>query len=421
MDTHRVASPGEFGAWHRLSRRQVLRQGGAGIAVVAGLGLSRTAGMAAQATPDTVPSTPPADTPFPPAERDALAATLQGAVAAGLVPGAVVGFWVPGRGTWVAAAGVGDAATGAPVTAADAFRIGSVTKTFTATAVLQLVDDGAVGLDDLVARYVPGVPNGDLATVRQVLSMTAGIPNYTADPAFLAAYTADPLMAFGPEDAIAIAAGHQPDFAPGAEFRYSDTNYIVLGLLIERVTGQPAPEVIARRILAPLGLGRTSFPTSPDMPPPYAHGYLLTNQEGAPREITRSNPDVAWTAGAMVSDLDDMRVWANSLASGALLSPKTQRARLAWTVWPGPPDVEVRYGLGIMEIAGFMGHGGNIFGYSTFVAYLAEEDATFVVLTNGGSTSEGNALGLFAALAQPLFPARFAPPEGAPPSTPPPA
>lgn len=415
MDANRIAHASKSFTRQRLSRRQLVRQGGAGLAMVAGLRLGRTSGLAAQATPDAGSARPPTETPFPPAERDVLTATLQQAVAAGMVPGAVVGFWVPGRGTFVAAVGLGDIATGTPITTADAFRIGSVTKTFTATAVLQLVDDGKLSLDDPLQRYVSGVPNGDRATIRQVLNMTAGIPSYTADPDFLAAYNADPLKAFTPQDAIAIAARHPPDFPPGTDFRYSDTNYIALGLLIERVTGQPASDVIARRILTPLSLRRTSFPTTPDMPAPYAHGYLLTDQGStSSQDVTRSNPNAAWTAGAMVSTLDDLRLWVKALAAGRLLKPETQRAQLTWTEMPGPPGLDLGYGLGVMKLAGFVGHGGSIFGYGVFAGYLPEEDATAVVLTNSGSTTAENALGLFAVLARPLFPSRI-PPLGSPP------
>jgi D-alanyl-D-alanine carboxypeptidase len=404
----RISRPGQ-----PLSRRWALRQAGGGLIALAGAGRVGAVGAAA-------PATPPAEASFPPADQEALAATLQQAVAMGLVPGAVVGIWIPGRGSFVAAAGLGDVAAGAPMTTGDAFRVGSITKTFTATAVLQLVDEGKFGLDDPVGRYVPGVPNGDQATVRQVLAMTAGIPNYTEDPAFVAAVTADPLMAFTPQDALAIALRYPPDFAPGAETRYSDTNYIVLGLLIERASGQPAPDVIARLILTPLGLTHTTFPTTPEMPDPFAHGYLLTAEGAPPRDVTRSNPDLAGTAGAMISDLEDLRVWAKALANGALLQPATQRARLAWTTLPGASGVEIRYGLGIAEIAGFIGHTGATFGYSTFMGYLPDEDATAVVLTNNGSISEATAPGLFAFLAQPLFPDRIPAGAGAPvPGTPP--
>jgi D-alanyl-D-alanine carboxypeptidase len=346
--------------------------------------------------------TEPTFAPFPPDTQAALQRIVDQHLAETGAPGAVVGVWVPGRGTWVHAQGTGNLATGAPIRVDDEVRIASITKTFVATVILQLVDEGQIRLDDRLEQYVPGVPNGDRITIRQVLGMTAGIFNYTEDPAFLADYQANPLMPFSLQDVLAITRRHPPDFAPGEGFHYSDTNYFLLGQVIEQLTGQRVGEAIDQRVIRPLRLTSTSFPTAPEMPEPYAHGYEAEPGSDAPRDVTRTNPTVAWTAGAMISNLDDLRLWARALATGALLSPAAQRERLQWTAVPGGEALDMRYG-----IAGFVGHNGGIPGYSSIAVHLPEANATIVVLVNKAGLEGGQADGICLDIARLLFPERF--------------
>lgn len=322
-------------------------------------------------------------------------------------------------GSWVRAVGLGDLTTAAPITTVDHFRIASATKTFVATITLQLVDDGKIGLDDMLDRYIPDIPNGGEITIRQVLAMTAGIFSYTEDPALIAHYYANPLLPFTPEQGIDIARKHGPDFSPGDHFHYSDTNYLILGLMIEKLTGRQVGDVIAARILTPLGMTHTSFAVTPEMPAPFARGYLPKPGGDTLVDVTRSNPNIGWGAGAMISTLDDLRIWAKALATGALLSPATQRARLQWTPLPGLPSQyrgKEGYGLGIVNLFGFIGHNGAIVGYSSSCYYLPEEDATFVTLVNRATAESGEADGITFALARRLYPDRFPPPAAATPS-----
>jgi D-alanyl-D-alanine carboxypeptidase len=352
---------------------------------------------------------PPFPPPFPPEMQAALHQIVEQRLTEAGSPGAVVGVWIPGRGTWVHAQGTGDLATGAPIRVADRFRIGSITKTFAATVLLQLVDEGRLQLDDRLEQYVPGVPNGDRITIRQVLGMTAGIFSYTSDATFEAEYDADPLMPFSLQDLLAILRRHPPDFAPGEGVHYSDTNYYLLGLIIEQVTGQRVGQAIEQRILQPLRLTSTSYPTTPDMPEPYAHGYNAESS-GALRDVTRSNPGVAGAAGAMLSTLDDLRLWTEALAQGALLSPTMQRERLQWSAFPGGEAVNSRYGLGIAAFVSFIGHSGGIAGYESMAFHLPEANATLVVLANkSGLFGGGAAQPMFLEIANLLFPGRFPP------------
>jgi D-alanyl-D-alanine carboxypeptidase len=351
---------------------------------------------------------PPFPPPFPLETQAALQHIVEQHLTEAGTPGVVVGVWIPGRGTWVHAQGTGDLTTRAPIRVSDTVRIGSITKTFTATVILQLVDEGRFQLDDRLEQYVPGAPNGDRITIRQVLGMTAGIFSFTDDAAFAAEYDANPLMPFSLQELLVILRRRPPDFPPGEWIHYSDTNYYLLGPIIEQLTSQRVGAAIDQRILQPLRLTGTSFPTTPDMPEPYAHGYDTEPGGGALRDVTRSNPAVAGGAGAMLSTLDDLRLWTEALASGVLLSPTTQRERLQWTAMPVGEAVDIRYGLGILSFNGFIGHTGSIAGYESIALHLPEANATVVVLANkSGLFGGGAADPIFFDIARLLFPERF--------------
>ena len=344
---------------------------------------------------------------FPDADRTALTAIIEKGMIDKRLPGLNVGIWIPGRGTLVRALGEGNLETGAPMDIADHVRIASITKTFTATAILQLVDQGKLSLDDTLARFIDGIPNGERITIRNLLNMTSGIYDFPADPQFMEAITADPLMAFGPDDVIAILRRNQPNFEPGAEVVYCDTNYILLGVILEAVSGRKAAEIITHDFIEPLRLKGTSFPDTPAMPEPYAHGYYAGEDARGPFEdFTVSNPNLPWTAGAMISTLEDLRVWAKVLATGTELSPATQRERLTFRPFTTGNE-GASYGLGILNYSGFLGHYGMIFGYTTAIFYLPEADATFVISGNQSTNFSMAATEIFLELAQYLYPERF--------------
>jgi D-alanyl-D-alanine carboxypeptidase len=237
--------------------------------------------------------------------------------------------------------------------------------------------------------------------------MTAGIYSYIHDPVIAVDYDRDPLLPFTPQQAVEIVRAHgEADFPPGTRSQYSDTNYILLGLIIELVTGRSVAAEITERIIVPLGLTQTSFAATPEMPHPYAHGYAA-DHVGAPlRDVTRSNPDVAWAAGAMISTMDDLRVWVDALVAGSLLSPTLQAERLAIEEWRSEP-FHVGYGLGILEIGGLLGHNGGIMGFGSWMMHEPETGAALVVVTNLGSTTGGVASAIiFAKIADLLFPDR---------------
>ena len=319
-------------------------------------------------------------------------------------PGLNVGIWIPGRGTFLRAFGNANIETGAAMDLADHVRVASITKTFVAVAVLRLVDQGKLDLDDTLASYIEGVPNGERITIRNLLGMTSGVYNFTNDDAFVNAWTDNPLMAFRREDVLAILERHEPDFAPGAKVVYCDTNYILLGIILEKVAGKPVQELIATEIITTLGLTETSFPTTPAIPEPFAHGYYAGEDgKGELRNYTATNPEVAWTAGAMISTLDDLRIWAKAIATGALLTPKTHGEQMRFGSLASG-QIDIGYGLGVADFGGLIGHNGAIFGYTTAMFYVPAADATIVIAGNQSSNSSGAATAIAYALAKHLLP-----------------
>ena len=329
---------------------------------------------------------------FPPAIQRQFQQALDQTVANPNVPGAIVGIWVPGRGTWIRTAGLADRATKRPMQVQDYTRIGSLTKTFIGTLILQLVGEGKLGLDDPIQRWAPQVPNAQHITVRELLNMSSGLYNYGEDQQWVrqAFVPTGQVRArqWAPQQLVQVAIAHKPYFPPGKGYHYSNTNTILLGLIIEQVTGQRIANVLRTRILQPLGLTHTVFPTTAAMPSPHLHGYAA---EGGPlAEInTTANMSWGWTAGAMISTLADLHTWAQALATGALIRPALQRQRLIWN----PYTVGVRrgaawYGLAITNDGGFLGHAGTLPGFNTSAGSQPGARATIVVLTNNDAEAQ---------------------------------
>ncbi|MEU3932467.1 serine hydrolase domain-containing protein [Streptomyces sp. NPDC029044] len=302
------------------------------------------------------------------------------------IPGVVVGLWMPGRGSYVRATGVADTVTRMPMTADSSVRIGSETKTFTVTALLRLVDEGRIGLDDPIAKYVRGVPGGHRITLRQLAGMRSGLFPYTADPEFIHDLLSDPERYFNPREVLAYGFRHANTFGPGEDFQYSNSNLVLLGLVIEKVTGRKLADVIHERVLRPAGLRHTLFPQDDEFPEPHPRGYTDQTLSGEVEDVTDWNPSWAWAAGAMISDLHDLRRWAKVVATGELLSPGTQAQRLR-TLPTGYPGTD--YGLGIFETNGWIGHNGSIPGYETVTVHLPSQKATLVIMINTDVVAEG--------------------------------
>jgi D-alanyl-D-alanine carboxypeptidase len=336
------------------------------------------------ATPLTSVSTPRASRG--PTDPAALQKQLDGVVEAG-APG-VVGLVRTGERTWQGASGLGDLHANRPARAGDRFRVGSVTKSFVATLVLQLVGEGRLGLDDNLERWLPGlVPGGDRITVRQLLHHTSGLYNYTDD-------LPERPRRFRPGELVAIATGRKPLFAPGTQFSYSNTNYILAGMLVERVTGQRLAAQLQHRILQPLGLDDTELPaTERTLAGPHARGYAPPDDEwqvsdGPARlvDATEMDPSWAWAAGAMVSSTADLARFYQALLGGQLLTPELLK-QMRTTVDASQARHGTRYGLGLEVLrpgcgVELWGHGGPLEGYQTTAFSTPDANRQLIIAIN---------------------------------------
>jgi len=314
------------------------------------------------------------------AVTDQLDSIIDAAVNSTGIPGAMVGIWGP-DGNYVKVAGVSDTATRAPMETDFYHRIGSVTKTFTVTALLQLVDEGKIGLDDPISKYVDGVMEGDAISLRQLAGMRSGLVDYTTSEQFVMEYLSDPRRAFTPEELVGYVKDLPLQVRPGTTVDYSNTNTILLGMVIEKVSGSKLSEVIDTKIATPLGMEHTSFPTTNAFPNPHAQGYTNQTLDESVTAATDWNPSWGGAAGAMISSLDDMRIWVPALAKGDLLTDDTQKQRLQ-TVNLSEGDDSSGYGLGLFNSGGWIGHNGSLPGYKTVSVYLPEKDTTLVVFIN---------------------------------------
>jgi D-alanyl-D-alanine carboxypeptidase len=319
------------------------------------------------------------------AAREAkLQLVLDQLVAAG-APG-VIALVRDGDRTIRLTSGYADLKTKRPMRADDRFRVGSATKAFVATVVLQLVGERKLTLGDTVERWLPGVvPNGAQISIRQLLNHTSGLFDYAEDERVLGPKLSRiPTRVWTPRELVAIATSHPPLFAPGARWAYSNTNYFLLGLIVERVTREPLAIELRRRIFAPLHLRRTSFDTKPRIAGRYAHGYESVAGSGL-RDIGSISPSIYWAAGAVVSTADDLARFFRELLRGRLLRPELLRA-MRTTVAVTPDQ---QYGLGLYRTRApcgggspFWGHGGGAPGYATEALMRQDGRREFVLLVN---------------------------------------
>jgi D-alanyl-D-alanine carboxypeptidase len=319
-----------------------------------------------------------------------LQAALDSARVAQDVAGAVALVRV-GTTTWRGASGFANVSTSKPMTVDGLFRIGSTTKSFVATVILQLVAEGKLSLDATLDAWVPSVPNASSITVRALLNHTSGIFNYTDSTAFTQAVAADPQHVWAPMDLVnyAIQQPASPYFAPGQGFHYSNTNFILLGIIIEQITAQRLPAVIRARILTTLSLSHTFFTEDETIASgTLVEGYHRMPASGgfsAPTDVTYAvSSSFAWAAGALVSNVDDDTAFFHALVEGNLLEPSL----LAQMETPGayPTGTRWKYGLGMIirdsAVGMSYGHGGHAIGYYTWAMVVPSVDLQITLLLN---------------------------------------
>lgn len=336
-------------------------------------------------------------------------AAMDAAVRSG-VPG-VTGQVKDGHSLWTGTSGVGDRRTGEPRPAFDRYRIGSMTKTFVATVLLQLESEGRLDLDDTVDTWLPGVVRGNgndgrRTTVRQLLNHTSGIPSYTSDPEFLERGFTEKFLqhrydTYTPGQLVGIAMRHEPLFEPGTAWSYSNTNYTLAGMIIEKVSGRPYEDEIKRRIIQPLGLYATSVPrTASSMPEPSSRAYsklsLTPQPTGTVHDVTELNPSAAGSAGAMISGSGDVNRFYSALLGGKLL-PAEQLKDMKTTVPVSGAGLITGYGLGLMKFepscgVAVWGHGGNIQGSASQAVTTADGKHSLAFNFNGDWAGDSQAV-----------------------------
>ncbi|MEU8542429.1 serine hydrolase domain-containing protein [Streptomyces sp. NPDC048717] len=322
------------------------------------------------------------------AKPDPVQTSLNTLVADGGIPAALASVTDREGRTRTYTAGIGDLKTGAKVPKDARVRAASNTKSFTAVVVLQLVAEKKVALDAPVDTYLPGLLRGDgidgrHITVRRLLQHTSGLPEYVDKRAILK----DPRRYYEPRELLERALAQKAHFSPGEKWEYNNTNYLVAGLIIQKVTGRPLGEEINRRVIDRIGLRHTYFPAPGDMTidGPHPKGYDRETADSPWREVTELDPSWGWAAGAVISTNSDLNRFFTALLGGELLPP-AQLAQMRTTVSAEEAGPGNRYGLGLfsrpLPCGGvYWGHGGTIPGYATLGGVTEDGRAVDVALT----------------------------------------
>ncbi|MEV0050653.1 serine hydrolase domain-containing protein [Saccharopolyspora shandongensis] len=336
------------------------------------------------------------------------------------IPGIIAEVRREDGSTWFGTAGVADIETEKPRRREEHFRIGSATKTFTSTITLQLAAEGRLSLDDSVETWLPGLVrgngnDGNAISIRQLLAHTSGLYLYSMAPELVAATTGPAFLEHRydrcrPEDLVEIAVSHPPAFAPGTQWRYNNTGYILAGMIVERITGRSFADELQQRIAGPLDLTHTYLPgDETTIRDPHARHYttaLLTEPDSPVYDATELHPSPAWTAGGMVSSLKDLNRFFSLLFGGRLLPPEQQQELLTTTSTEGAGWLpNTRYGLGIYTETtpsgvDVWGNGGAITG--SWTISLGTKDGRHRLTANLNG-DWGNLLGAFSRLAETEF------------------
>ena len=338
-------------------------------------------------TPDASQTFPQA---FPPDVVTEIQATMDELTAGELPPGMIVWIDAPAY-RFEGASGFADLMNDTPMLPEGAFRIGSITKMFTAAVIIQLAEDGVLTLDDPLAQWLPEVadqlPYGDQITLRHLLTHTSGLANVVEHEAYwpdlFAEMTMDedtgavtlPCVQRDPHDTLArYVYGKEAQFEPGAQWRYSNTNYTLLGMVIEAATEMPLAEAYRTHIYAPLGMTSTFLDCYEEPLVDVVHGY--TGDGEAMADITELHESIGWSAGGLVSTAPDLIAFARGLFGGALFDDPESLVAMT-TPTPGSA-----YGLGITLQEEYMGHAGYIAGFRSVLNYAPELDTVVVILYN---------------------------------------
>jgi D-alanyl-D-alanine carboxypeptidase len=330
--------------------------------------------------------------------RDRLQAKFEELHKGGTFPGGTAGIALPDGTVIGLAVGVLDRAAGTPMKPTDRLLVGSVGKTYASAVALQLVGEGKVGLDDPLSKWFgtepwfPRLPNARAITVRHLMTHTSGLVRYELNPKFTADLTANPDKSWTGEERLAYLFDAAPPFAPGEGWEYSDTNYIVLGMIVERAGGASYYDQLRKRILEPFGF-RDTIPVESRMVPGLVQGYAGDkNPFGGSDEMIKDgkfavNPQFEWTGGGLAATATDLARWAKTLYEGTVLGERLTSELL--TGVPARLGPETQYGLGVIirptALGTTYGHSGFMPGYQTDVMYFPALKAAVAVQVNSSA------------------------------------
>ncbi len=291
---------------------------------------------------------------------------------------------------------LGESMTGVPARPDMHFRNGNIAISYLGTALLRLVDEGVVGLDEPVSRWLPDLRDGDRITLRMLGSSTTGLVDYVTSPGFGETVYADPFRQWTPEELVGVSTGQDPWYEPGTNWSYSHANFVLLGAALEKITGTRLDHLLQREVLGPLGLHETANSFTPDIPTPVLHAF--TSDRGRYEESTFWNPSWTTAPGAVqTTDICDLARSAVGIGSGELLSPAGYRELLnPGTVGLGKPTEKcpekvcipqteaTHYGMGLLVLDDWISQHPLFFGYSASQDYLPCEHLAIAVSTTDG-------------------------------------
>ncbi len=262
------------------------------------------------------------------------------------------------------------------------FRIGSLTKTFTGTVLLQLADEGKLKLDDPLSKFFPNVLNSDNITIRMMGDMSSGLYNYSEAKEMDDSMASNPRKKWKPQELVDIALRNAVYFEPGKGFHYSNTNTVLLGMIIEKITGNTLAYEIKSRIIDKLGLTESEFPSGAEFTGYHPRGYNEDDSkflEPLTDVTEKFDPSWGWAAGAMISSLKDLKIYIKALAEGKLISSESQIERLKWSL-----DKEgLKYGFGIFKAGDdFLGHNGSYPGFHNVTVYSPKTNTAIIIMYN---------------------------------------
>jgi D-alanyl-D-alanine carboxypeptidase len=273
---------------------------------------------------------------------------------------------------------------------------------------VQLAQEKALSLNDPISKYIPGVPNGDKITLELLMKNRSGLYNYVGSPKLAEAFDKDPLKIWTPQELLSISFENPIQFRPNERFDYSNTNFILLGLVAEQIDKKPLAQIFKDRLFDPLKMNNTYLPQASEttIKKPYSHGYAYGKSAHAfshqpfpremqeaveagtlePKDYTIQSPSWAWAAGGVISNAEDLAIWIESLAQGKLFTPEYYEKWLASPELSDPNSPNVKYGYGFLTISNgsdlFYFHNGELPGFSSYMIYNLANKEVIIIWSN---------------------------------------